>query len=739
MLTTRTPGALLLAVLLSVATLVGCGGGGGSGGGSTVSPVGQGAAKPGTEAVSTSKSAALQAASGPEGEPSLTAQGATGPGLGAQAISARLNDADSRNGVYYVYAADGTNGTRQKLGINFDTRSYTLTNTQGQATSGTFSEDAAEPGTYAFASDRLTSAVNTSRFRITSDAIVGAFPFEKPWSSPVTYQVMPFVAARAFVTDPAQLDGVYNRFGVSRNSNGTSDSQILAMRISGRGTTLEMCFDNAIYRIESCPVASKRTYAVTASPDFAWTAINLATSSDLLQFRMARIGGQNVWLSGGYTDAAPDIHVFRVGLPDSPNWPRIRYAGASTEGSWGTNVLDATASVRSAITPEGIAGDLSLPVAATGGPAGIRILNAAGPKKYFAIQNGVLSVIVGTRNPDTQGYIQVNLVKDQLDARSGQYTVFAASGTEQKLNIDFDGQRYAMTAPGGDTAAGTFSEDPSDPGTYVFASERIETAVNTARFRVTSDAIVGAFPFSVFKSVPVAYAVQPFIAARSFVTNKSELAGRYDVLTVSGNSNNVGFMGAQYRLHINDSGTIATQCAAGTSPCQAPVDSMTSYDYSISAGASPGLWLLTSSGGTPAFALRVAKIGGRNILLEAKETVFLQPSPTEAVWLLLTGFRQPASGTADAAWPSLTMHSFSTASTFGTAFTEAGSYETRYVQSDGASAALTLTLQSDLTNSQVRLGTDAGGARFLVLQNGAMTLMMPMGPAINHLHIGLAD
>ena len=676
-------------------------------------------------------------APGDVAEPSLAAQLATSAGFDPQAITARLSGADPRNGAYYVYAANGTNGTRQKLSINFDTRSYELTDSQGQSTSGTFSEDAAEPGTYVFASSRITSAVNTARFRLTPDAIVGAFPFEKPWSNPVAYQVMPFVAARAFVTGPAQLDGTYNRFGVSRNSDGTSDSQILAMRISGHGTTLDMCFDNTIYRIDSCPAASKRTYAITASTDFVWTAINIATPSDLLQFRMARIGGQNVWLSGGYTDAAPDVHVFRIGLPDSADWPRIRYIGASTEGSWGSNVFDETTSVRTAVTPEGVTGDLSLPFAEMGGPQGIRSLNATGQKKYYAMQNGVLSVIVGTRNPDTQGYIQINLFKD---ARSGRYTVFATNGTEQTLDVDFDTRRYTMAAPGGDTATGAFIEDPNDPGTYIFSSERIATVLNTARFRTTTDAIVGSFPLAIFRSNPVGYAIQPFIAARSFVTDRSELVGLYDVVTEAATTNNSVFIADYWQLYIDSAGLTAQRCSATaeTSLCPSPPSSFNS-NYSISAGPSPDKWLL-KQGESTTFTISIAKIGGRKVLLQAFPSYFPAiPADSIPIGILMTGFAQPVPGSSDANWPALNMHGVSTASTFGTATLDANSYATAYAQADGAPGSLTLALQPNTSNFQVREGRDSNGATYLVLQNGAMNLTVTRGPTLHHLRIGLAN
>jgi hypothetical protein len=688
-------------------------------------------------------SAKTAAASGsdPMAEPPLTVTAAGAHSKADELLPAirplaRSPFAFARNGQFHVYAG---NGSRQRLELNFDTKSYTVTDNLRQVTSGIFSEDATEPGTYIFASDRITSAVNTARFRVTADAVVGSFPFEKPWSNPVAYQVMPFVAARAFVTDPAQLDGSYNRFGISHNSNGTSDSQILAMRISAGGTTLEMCFDNAIYRIESCPVASKRTYAVTASPDSVWTAINIAAPSDLLQFRMARIGGKNVWLSGGYTDAAPNVHVFRVGLQDSPGWPKIRYVGASTDGSWGANVFNANTSVRSAITPEGITGDLSLPFASIGGPTGIRILNAAGPKKYFAMQNGVVSVIVGTRNPGTAGYIQVNLAKDQLDARSGQYTVFAANGTEQTLDIDFETQRYSMSAAGGGTATGTFSEDANDRGTYIFASERIATVLSTARFRTTTDAIVGSFPFPIFRSDPIGYAIQPFIAARSFVTNRNELMGLYDVVPEAATTNNSVFIADYWQLYIDSAGLTAQQCFAAAETSLCPSSSSLDSNYSISAGPSPDKWLL-KQGESAAFTISIAKIGGRKVLLQAFPSYFPAiPADSIPIGILMTGFAQPVPGSSDTSWPALNMHSVSTASTFGTATLDANSYETHYAQADGAPGALTLTLQPNTSNFQVREGRDSNGTTYLVLQNGAMNLTVTRGPTLHQLHIGLVN
>lgn len=733
--TPSSPATLLCAALLCI-SLVGCGGGSGDG---AASPVANSALPKSDGGRALQKDAGPSQPTGEESASSLTTLQAASMRLDPTVVAAHLNGQDPRNGVYYVYAADGTNGTRQKLGINFDTRSYTLTDSRGQATSGNFSEDPAEPGTYVFASNRITSTVNTARFRLTPDAVVGAFPFEKPWSNPVAYQVMPFVAPRTFVTDPAQLDGTYNGFGIIRNSDGSSDSQVLPMRITGHGTTLETCFDNdPIFGFEYCPSGSKRTYAITASTDFAWTGTS-SSPTDALQFRMARIGGQNIWLSGGNTDTTPNTRVFQVGLKNAADWSTTRYIGASTEGSWGANVFDVWNSVRTAVTPEGAASELSLPLSSIGKPQGIRLLNSPGTKRYYEIHNNALSVVVGLPASNTRGYMEVNLFKDSWDARNGRYTVFATNGTEQTLDIDFDKKLYTMTAPGGDAITGTFSEDANDPGTYVFANERITTALNTARFRTASGAIVGGFPFALFKSDPVAYAVQPFIAARSFVTNRSELAGTYDVIVAAGGSNNLTHPGAYWQFYIDAAGTVARQCPPTTSAC---LPTVSLSDYAISAGVSPGIWLLTQNGKTH-FAVRVAHINGRRVMLQISESYSPYVAPSSPlfpypIWILMTGLQQPTGVTFPVYWPAMRMHVTSTGGTFGTAYVDASRYATSYSRPDGTPGSLTLEMQNALGNFQVREGTDSTGKRYQLAQNGVIALMQA-APPFDNLHIGLAD
>jgi len=721
------------ALLTLALSLAGCGGGGESGGASAGSGGVSAAMKSDTSGQITSTP--LQAP-GIDDDSGLTAQQATSPALDLSSVVPRLNAGDPRNGVYYVYSADGSNGTRQKLGINFDTKSYSLVNSKGSATSGTFSEDPVEPGTYVFASSRITSAVNTARFRITTDAIVGAFPFEKPWSDPVAYEVTPFVAARTFVTAPALLDGDYNRYGISRNSDGSSDSQILPMRISGQGTLLEMCFDFVIYRVESCPPASKRSYSLVASSDFNWTGTNIWSPDDILQFRMARIDGQNVWLSGGYTDAAPNVHVFRVGLRDSTVWPTVRYIGSSTDGRWGTNLISTTSATRDSVDAAGTPSTVSQPVNESGnsGPIGIHGLNANGEQKYFVMQNEVLSVVVGARsNPNTQGYIQVGLFKDHggVDPRNGTYKVFASQRSSSRLTLDFDAGTYRMNEDFDQTSSGTFSADPADPGTYVFSSSRVSGIMNTARFRVAQDAIVGAFPFYVIPTVPFTYAVRPFVAARNFVTSRTELEGAYDVMVASVPA------GVTSKIPVNLFRQVIAQDGRNAKICQlVPVTTCedgSSSPYSVALGITSDSWLLYS--GLSNMNFYVAKVGSRRLALYA--FIQMYDNNTKVGSYMVAGLRQPSAGIA--AWTSFAAHSYSGAGEPGTTLLNASSIATTYVLPNGTTMPFSLTLTSVANNAQVKTATDGGGTPYVAIQDGQFMFAMPTSGDSNQMHIGLAD
>ena len=526
----------------------------------------------------------------------------------------------SREHTYLVYAA---NGSQKVLRLNFVSRRYEMLDstgqtTSGQSTAGSFFEDADEPGTYVFDSPRIATPTNTARFRLAPGAVIGAFPFEKAWANPAAYSIAPFVASNDFVTTPAHLDGDYNALGITHHSGGAADSQILPLRISGGGTLLEACRDGTVYRVDMCPPASKRLYALSATADANWTATNTADPTDSLQFRMARILGQNVMLTGGTPSSAPATRIFRVGLKDVGAWSAARYLGASTEQTWGANVLDAARSFHAAVAPDGEAAlqELSVGPAAAPAPQGVRSLSLAGTRKYYAAKNEALAVTVGSPDSGAQGYIRIGLFKEAADV----YKVFATNGTRLDLRLDMEAGTYLMRDASGQEHAGTFSAAPGEPGTYVFSSPRITTPANTARFRLAENVVLGGFPFLVTQSATTSYAVQPFVGSRALETLSTALAGTYnrfgiDVPATAPSSNISQFV-------INDQGTALVRCMHNTIYRVDNCPGSALQDWSVAATDSPGIWRMTELARPDNYALfAVTRLGGQKVFLLAGKLV----------------------------------------------------------------------------------------------------------------------
>jgi hypothetical protein len=317
---------------------------------------------------------------------------------------------DARNGTYRVYAASAL---QYLLTLDFNANLYTLANADGtEPTSDTFASDASEPGSYVFKSTRITSNTNTARFRVTTDAVVGAFPFADPVATGTVYAVKPFLAARKLVTVAAELDGLYNRLGIQRTA-ASELSQITQTQFSAGGTVYKLCNDSVIYNIANCPPSSLVTYSVaTTDVPGVWLITNVADATDSGRFAMARIGDQNVYLSAGATLATPGRYVLRVGVQDTPTWTTTAVGyGSSTAGSWGRVNFTSTGNTRNAVGTDGTA------TAATNvfgnmagtGPAGMRQISGGG-STYFATYNGKLFTIVGASNATTGGYFQLNLL-----------------------------------------------------------------------------------------------------------------------------------------------------------------------------------------------------------------------------------------------------------------------------------------------------------------------------------------
>lgn len=318
-----------------------------------------------------------------------------------------VSGGDARNGTYKVFAA---NGTKQSLALNFDTMSYVMTDETGVASSDGLEVDQSEAGTYLFKSQRngVNKAI-TTRFRLNGDTVVGSFQFRVA-KVPGSFAIQPFVAPRTLVTDQNEIDGIYNRLGVNLQAASRA-SNIRQALIGLHGTVFQLCSDSTKAIADCLPPAAPINYTVSPSgTPGVWNIVNTADPADTGAFSIARIGGQNVYLSAGTNPKAPNDDVFRIGLPETTAWPVTASSGGDTEGTWGSANYDATSYqallVRPDITFRTVGAILSQ---ARPGIDGMRKFTDSASASFVAIQNGTLTVVVGETGGSATGYMQVGL------------------------------------------------------------------------------------------------------------------------------------------------------------------------------------------------------------------------------------------------------------------------------------------------------------------------------------------
>lgn len=434
-------------VAFAVATLVGCGGGGG---GSSPNPValtvkvngavraadasGQVSVAPGDQVEISSNQAtnwngapasgstitlrngsvastvwAAQIVNGQASAGTYTLTGASAADA-SQAATVRLSVSagDTRNGSYQVFA---TNGTRQTLALNFDVKTYEMNDPANAAAnaSGSFAANAAEAGTWDFVTPRGATAV-TAKFRVTTDTVVGSFPFATAFAAAGNYSVQPFVASRALRTAQGEIVGVYNRFGISTTPN-SRDSNIRQMQIDSNGTRMQQCnSDSPLYTVATCPTNLLQTFSITqgSTPD-RWELKNVLNNVDGGTFSVANVGGQNVYLNAGSSTTVSNTQLFRVGVIDG-NFTSGSARGADTTGAWGNAVASTGSATISGTSVNGASLQPLMLTLYTAQPNGMR-LGVSMNGNYYLTQGSKLGVMVGTsNNVNTQGYLQIGLL-----------------------------------------------------------------------------------------------------------------------------------------------------------------------------------------------------------------------------------------------------------------------------------------------------------------------------------------
>lgn len=180
------------------------------------------------------------------------------------------------------------------------------------------------------------------------------------------------------------------------------------------------------------------------------------------------------------------------------------------------------------------------------------------------------------------------------DARNGTYRVYSASALQYLLTFDFNANVYTIAnADGTEPITDTFARDPSERGaTYVFKSARITSNTNTARFRVSIDSIVGAFPFSDPVATGAAYPVKPFLAVRKLVTNAAELDGLYNRLGIQRTASSESSQITQ--TEFSAGGTVYKLCNDSTINSIANCPPASLVTYNVAATDAPGVWQITN-------------------------------------------------------------------------------------------------------------------------------------------------
>jgi len=648
----------------------------------------------------------------------------------------RLASRDPRNGTYAVFTV---NRVPLKLALDFNSETFQLWLGTGLAASGTFSPDPAQAGTYVFDN---TTPTNMARFRTVADTVVGSFP---SFQADVDHKrVTPFIATRALVSAQADLDGTYNRLTFAAYPfSYTTSSYLHQVRISDNGTRLSACAsDRQLYRIENCPASFLKTYTVSAGSALsAWRLENIADPADRREFSIARIRGQKVYLSSG--------SAFEVGLPETDNWPagtvhggftatqstqthppyigsawvsagvqadKVRYSNIGEAGNWVTTQLPALAS--------------------PGWPRAIRKIGSAATEYVYAIQGAglyaVVNVPTNAPTPYENGLFGLALTGDEpiADPRNGRYAVFAANGSKNALKLDFEARRYEMVEASGHSATGSFSPDAAAPGVYIFSTDRIAGPTSPARFQVTIDSVVGAFPFAM-PSNGSAYSVAPFIAARNMVSDATRLqSGPYNRFRITRRSD--GAVDSQTKT-LGFGNTLTPGLALLTVCNDEYLDlCIVEKYYDVRRGSEPGSWVATNQKDPKDNdSFYVVRIGGRDVLLSV-DTDGVSGSTTFGV--ALSGFQGWVYHLSPGVYPaSMTSRlTVSTRGAYGPSTLLLNSYRTDFINPDGTSGVLDIALeplrdpQTRRVGSNVRIATDVAIAanQYDAMFNGNIAVMV---------------
>ncbi len=206
---------------------------------------------------------------------------------------------------------------------------------------------------------------------------------------------------------------------------------------------------------------------------------------------------------------------------------------------------------------------------------------------------------------------------------SQDYRVFTAHGTRLMLALDMAQQTYEFIDAAGTTVgSGVVVPDPAEQGTFRFYQPSMRWApVQNARFRLTDDTVVGAFPFPRFAGQSTT-AHTPFVASRSFIARQEDLAGTFNRVYIRRTDTGAGTKPIDHsltqQLGIAAGGAELQLCddligVTRIENCPVPL-----VRYAVTASADATEWRFENKAdANDRASFSIARIGGQKVLLQA--------------------------------------------------------------------------------------------------------------------------
>jgi hypothetical protein len=317
----------------------------------------------------------------------LAACGGGGDGGGGGGGAA----ADQRNGDYVLFAA---NAQEYTLRVDLDARTWRV---QGSDVDQSGSL-AASGSMFQFEPSNSVgdAGTNTLRLDFGTDSAVGNFAFPQG--------VLPFVAARRFVTSVQAAAGTYNFLTRRLDTAAPVDTRIQQGEVTSDGH-YRVCNDATIYLIAFCPSASLLEGTVT----LAGTQFTASTPQGTLTFRVAEMGDDKVFLRASASGAT--ARNFQVGMPAVDAFASGSFEGGASDGSWGTAVIGTATFALSGTTPSGATVGTAGTAAALGSNNGLGSLLGLATGSdgfYFATSSAELGMVLAARgNVTAPGFVAI--------------------------------------------------------------------------------------------------------------------------------------------------------------------------------------------------------------------------------------------------------------------------------------------------------------------------------------------